>query len=74
MADLFGRYRILYTHTHSLSIKHYCSLFSRIRAKRRAAFHCYRQGDPMLFFPTKAEVTLVWYPRWPLFNRKGGGL
>ena len=24
-----------------------------------------------LFIPTKAEVTLVWYPRWPFFNRKG---
>ena len=25
-----------------------------------------------LFIPTKAEVTLVWYPRWQAFNKKGG--
>jgi hypothetical protein len=25
-----------------------------------------------LFIPTKAEITLVWYPRWSLFNKKGG--
>ena len=25
-----------------------------------------------LFIPTKAEVTLVWYPRWRAFNKKGG--
>ena len=25
-----------------------------------------------LFIPTKAELTLVWYPRWHLFNKKGG--
>ena len=24
-----------------------------------------------LFIPTKAELSLVWYPRWPFFNRKG---
>lgn len=26
-----------------------------------------------LFIPTKAEATLVWYPRWSLFNKKKGG-
>ena len=27
-----------------------------------------------LFIPTKAEATLVWYPRWRLFNKKKGGV
>lgn len=26
-----------------------------------------------LFIPTKAEVTLMWYPRWSFFNKKKGG-
>lgn len=26
-----------------------------------------------LFIPTKAEVSLVWYPRWRFFNKKKGG-
>jgi hypothetical protein len=53
MADLFGHYRILYTLSLSLSLhvgttaqKHY---FACIRAVSCAAFHCYRQGEPMLF-------------------------
>ena len=26
-----------------------------------------------LFIPTKAEVTLVWHPRWRIFNKRKGG-